>query len=491
MDVEATTHQVRRRRLRKDPVPRFKPDVSEQLDVVWGCPAAVVPADHMARQVKRMLCEFDVSALVACYSSQGRRGFHPRHMLGALVYASIIGLHESTKISATMRTDHALRFVGGGHVISAGRLRAFKRENAEFFEKALIRTLEIARERQLLKLDQLATDSVRLRADASENAVATRKRSEKRLAELARIDILCLDGEARAEHEAKVAKHLEVIRLCQEQARTSIVRTSPDAALMKFPNGASAPGHRATVVACGVKERLIIDVLVDSAATDFGKLGPAVIRARANLHKAGVPLDAPMQVAGDAGYFSSADLAFADANRSLVDVLIAEAKPPQRTSEDGTPIFTVDAFKRASDGMHCPAGTLMTGPQKDGDRERWEGRGCQTCGLRQMCTRGEKRTLTIDTEFIRLRNQMRDRLAQPGGKERYNQRIATVEPVFSYLESEMGFRRVTSRKGESVRAEVLLKVLAYNIVRLITAKRLRHVLMTLDLSSPIAPLEAA
>jgi hypothetical protein len=38
---------------------------------------------------------------------------------------------------------------------------------------------------------------------------------------------------------------------------------------------------------------------------------------------------------------------------------------------------------------------------------------------------------------------MRARMEAPGGRERYNRRIATVEPVFSNLESAMGFRRAS------------------------------------------------
>jgi IS5 family transposase len=70
---------------------------------------------------------------------------------------------------------------------------------------------------------------------------------------------------------------------------------------------------------------------------------------------------------------------------------------------------------------------------------------------------------------------MRGRLAKPGARERYNRRVSTVEPVFSAIEDSMGYRRVSSRLPETVKAEILLKVLAHNVSRLVTAKRLRAV----------------
>lgn len=480
MALAEVSGRVRKKRLNKAPDPRFKPDVSEQFDFALGCPSAMLPADHLARRLKRELASFDVSALVKKYSSQGRHGYHPLHMLGALVYGTLIGIHESTKLARALKTDLALRFVAGGHCISEGRLRAFRRENLEFFEGAVLQTIAKAAELELIDLRELAVDSVRLQAAASTKAVRTKARSEKRLEELSRVDLAALSGEEREAHLKAVRKHEEVLGLCRQYGRTNLVTTSPSAGLMKFPDGASRPGHRATVVAAGKKERFVLSVLVDADATDYGKLGPAIMHTREWLTKAGVALGPQMQVAGDAGYFSVDDLAFASANVHWVDVLIEEGKRGRRKATDGEPIFGVDDFRRGDGTMVCPADRLMKGPFKDAGRERWHGDGCASCGLKPRCTQGEYRALTIDTEYIRLRDAMRDRFAQPGGRDRYNHRIATVEPVFSSIESSFGFRRVSSRKEAAVKAEILLKVFAYNVSRLLVARRLRHVRMVVE-----------
>jgi len=80
---------------------------------------------------------------------------------------------------------------------------------------------------------------------------------------------------------------------------------------------------------------------------------------------------------------------------------------------------------------------------------------------------------------------MHERLSQPGAKERYNRRIATIEPVFSFVEQVMAYRRCSSRSSHTVLSEVLLNLLAYNIDRLIRAerkaKKLLCVLVCVDL----------
>lgn len=470
--------RVVRKRVNKAPDPRFKPDISEQMDPILGSPGMAVPKGHLARAIKELLGELDLTSIERKYSSQGRRGFHPRHQLGALLYGSLLGIHHSTRLEEALKENLVLRFVAGGHVISAGRLREFKRKNEALFKDLFQQVLKLAHERGLLDTSELAVDSVRLRAHASTNAVRTLTRSKKRLAQLSKVDVATLSDEERDEHEAKVAKHTKTVQLCIEQQRTNVVLTSPSAGLMKFPSGASAPGHRATVVAAGVRERFVIDVFVDGDATDYGKLGPAILRTRKALEEAGVPLDEPMQVAADAGYFCATDLAFAANNTRWVDALIAERSSKTTRNKDGQALFGVEDFLRVDGKLVCPAQRPMHGPLKDGgQRERWDGVGCAGCGLKPQCTRAAKRTVTVDPHFHQLRDAMRARMAQPGAQARYGKRIATIEPVFSVIEDRMQYRRVTTRFEASVRAEVLLKVLAYNLKRLAEAKRLRRVQM--------------
>ncbi len=115
----------------------------------------------------------------------------------------------------------------------------------------------------------------------------------------------------------------------------------------------------------------------------------------------------------------------------------------------------------------CPAGTEMKGPSDHPDGTRtWRGVGCADCPLKARCTTGKERTLSENTRTRLLRDEMIARLDEPGGRQRYSQRIATIEPVFSYIEHVMHFTRVSSRRPETVRAEVFLKLLAYNFKRL-------------------------
>jgi transposase len=474
---------IRGRRRRLDPTPRFKVSRNEQLDVVSGTPELHLAPDHQARKVWRQVERLDLSRLEGNYSSLGRRGFEPRRMLAVLIYASLKGIHHSTKVAAAVETDAAFRWLSGGWSVSSATVRRFRQKHGDLFSNAVEQTVAIALESGVLKADELAADSVRLRAHAGTNQVRTVKRSTERLKELQAVDVSKLNDEQRTQHEQKVAKHEKALEKCKEEGRTNVVLTSPSAGLLKFPSGASGPGHRVTVVAAGKKSRIAVAVLIDAAATDYGKLGPAVTETRRVLLDAGMREEMRLRVRADAGYWTKDDLKFASENEAWLDALIAErfsAANPKADSEQK--YFGRDRFKVLDDQKTatCPADRLMRGParQKNGN-SLWSGVGCADCPLREQCTPGTQRILSVDFEGDRLREQMRQRMREPGAKALYGERIATIEPVFSFIEDTMGFRRVSSRLPQTVRAEILLKVLAHNIARLCACSRVYIVMLLL------------
>jgi hypothetical protein len=439
---------------------------------------------HPAREIQRFVAGLDLSAIEREYSSLGRHGHDPRGVLAVWLYASQIGLHHATKVARACATDAAMLFLSGGHAIAAGTLKRFRQKRGELLRSLLAETVRIAHAHGLILVEELATDSMRLRAHASTHEVGTAKRSLQRVHELEAVDRATLSAKRSRLHDAKLAKHRAVLEQCAARDRTNVVLTNEMAALMKFPSGAALPGHRVTATAAGVTERIIVSVLVDASTNDDGKLESAVVDARSVLICAGVPVE-KMQVAADAGYFCETDLEFASKNRDWVDVLIAEGA----SVEDGPvaqgrkgyfdrSLFRILDDKRAI----CPAGREMSKPRlmKDG-RTQWSGLGCGKCELKPRCTKRERRSLTADLNLEKVRNEMRRRMSAPGAPERYGQRIATVEPAFSNIEDTMAFRRASSRHPTTIVAEVLLKIVAHNLSRITAAQRLACVHVSLDL----------
>jgi transposase len=426
----------------------------------------------------------DLSEIEKEYSSLGRRGHHPRCVLGVWLYASLIGMHHATEVARACETDAAMRFLSGGHAIAAGTLKRFRQKRGPLMAQLLTETVRQAHAAELIIVEELATDSMRLRAHASLHEVGTVKRSRVRLKELEAVDRSLLSMKKQVAHDRKLAKHRAVIAGCESQSRPNVVLTNNLASLMKFPNGIALPGHRITATASGVSERIIVSVLVDAATNDDGKLEGALRDARRVLVDAGVPVDG-MQAAADAGYFSETDLEFASRNRDWVDVLIAEGKASNEAPIDQgrKGYFGRSKFQILDNGgAICPAGKPMSKPWlMSNGRTQWRGHGCPKCPLKPQCTKRHYRSLTADLNLERVRNEMRARMSKPGASERYGQRIATVEPAFSNIEDNIAFRRASSRHPPTIVAEVLLKVVVHNLSRIIAARKVACVDVPLDI----------
>nr|WP_128798225.1 transposase [Corallococcus coralloides] len=388
----------------------------------------------------------------------------------------------------------ALRLLSAGHAISRSVLNRFRASQGPFFTEALEETVRWASQEGLVEEQALAVDSVRLRAHASGRQVRVRKHSLKRLEALAQVDVRALSEPAQKHHDDEVQRHQQAVLLCQQRAAATVVLSNPCAGLMQFPGNGVHPGHRVTVVSSGVRQRLVVGVLLSASGNDKGHLARALQEARRVLRQAGLPASARLQVAADAGYWSEEDLRFAALNRDWVDVLLKESSPTgPLANEPGMLRREAFEFQPSTRAVVCPAGRTMQGPvRNDFDScEVYSGVGCADCPQRARCTRGPYRKLTVRWDYERFRQAMRQRMSQPGAIARYNQRIATVEPVFASLEHDMRFRRLSSRHPPTVRAEVLLKLLAHNIRRLLTCSRLFCVRIVLDAPASLVAWQPA
>ncbi len=130
----------------------------------------------------------------------------------------------------------------------------------------------------------------------------------------------------------------------------------------------------------------------------------------------------------------------------------------------------------------CPAGKALYRAGRDvvtrgyvADRFHGTKRDCGPCPLRAQCLRTPDRTPTRQVAFFRGRAEgtpeshtarMQRRLDSPEGRARYEQRFATVEPVFGNLRANKRLDRFTLRGRTKVDAQWKLYRLVHNIEKL-------------------------
>lgn len=95
----------------------------------------------------------------------------------------------------------------------------------------------------------------------------------------------------------------------------------------------------------------------------------------------------------------------------------------------------------------------------------YRGEACQNCPFLEQCTKGKARTIARERRQD-LRDEMRERLQSPYGKEQYTKRRYLIEPVFGHLFRNLGYTYFHMRGLEKVKAEFNLMCIAYNLMKM-------------------------
>ena len=129
----------------------------------------ILPADHLARFIAKMISWLDLSAIYAQYAPVGGEAYAPEILLGLLFYGYATGVFSSRKIEKATYESIPFQFLAGGwhpdHDTIANFRKTFLSEITDLFAQVLV----IAHELGVLKLGRISVDGSKIHADASKS----------------------------------------------------------------------------------------------------------------------------------------------------------------------------------------------------------------------------------------------------------------------------------------------------------------------------------
>lgn len=409
-----------------------------------------VAEDDLAHFIVEAVERVDMHAFSVSRTGSGKAQYHPRMMLGLLVYCYASGIFSSRKIEQATYRNVSVRFIAANTHPDHDTIAKFRRDNAVAFQAAFAQILLLAKELNILKVGMVSVDGTKIDANASkikslryDRIEVLRARLEADIADLMAqaqaadcVDIpdgLSLPDEIARRQSLKdkldaAAKRLEEAAKDDEgnddgndhgndhgndnpirpkpEKQTNL--TDPDSAIMRKSSAHEyRQAYNAQAIVDADGSALILDTNVLSTSNDRQQFDAHIGHLCDSVGK-------PSTLLADAGYAGEQIIAALDARG--IEPLIAVSRQQAERPYDFRPPKKI-----------TKPPPKITAP--------W-------------------------------RIAMQEKLQTDKAKNKYRKRKQTVEPVFGIIKSVLGFTRFHLRGIENVKNEWTLIALAHNCKRL-------------------------
>lgn len=325
---------------------------------------ATIGLDHPARNVWAFVERMDLSALYGAIGSvegrAGRAAIDPKILLALWLYATVDGVGSSREIERLTDAHDGYRWICGGVNVNHHTLSDFRSQPVELLDEWLTHSVAVLMEQDLVKLERVAQDGMRVRASAG--AASFRRRSTlERCLEEAQTQVQALKSEIEADSDAshrrrrgareraglerqqRVAQALEQLEKVEEQKKKKPVAkkeneteehyakrseprassTDSEARVMKMADGGYRPAYNVQF-STTTDSQIIVGVDVSNIGSDQGQLSPMLEQVEHRYD------ERPAQCLVDGGYARHDDIEEAHRLGTLVYAPVPKPKDPSR-----------------------------------------------------------------------------------------------------------------------------------------------------------------
>ena len=168
-----------------------------------------LPEKHLARFVAEVIDSLDLSAMSNSYRGSGSASYHPKLLLGVLVYGYATGVFSSRKLERATYDSVAFRFIAANDHPDHDTIAAFRRRFLKDIEALFVQVLLLAREMGMLKLGVVALDGTKVHANASRHSALSYEHAGRIEAQL-KAEVAELMAKAEAADQADTPDGLSI-----------------------------------------------------------------------------------------------------------------------------------------------------------------------------------------------------------------------------------------------------------------------------------------
>ena len=435
-----------------------------------------LPERHLARFILDVVDALNLSDLMATYeknTNRGRSGYHPRMMLGLILYGYCTGTRSSRQIERRTHEDVAYRVLSGNQHPDHDSIATFRQRHLSVIAKLFVQVLQLCDKAGLVKLGTVAIDGSKVKANASKHKAMSYDRmceTEQRLqaevnALLAAAAQADADEDARfgkgkggdelpdelARRESRLAKIRAAKAELEQEAKEKAART---AAAAKAKNEERRRKEEETGKKVGSHAAAVPDVDTavpePKAQRNFTDAESRIMKDGATkgfeqAYNAQVTVDSTAQV-----IVAAAVTQETNDKKQLVPMVLKVAEQAGRLPEKVLADAGYFAEAAVTD-QRLAAVDLFVPP----DRQK----------------HGQQEAVPSDPATVgaSVADKMRAKLRTETGQDIYRLRKQVVEPVFGQIKEARGIRRFLFRGLSKVTAEWDIICLTHNLLKLFRA----------------------
>jgi len=426
----------------------------------------LIPADHVARVVNRVVDLLDIRELTSQEKTEGRPAYHPGMMLKVLIYAYSQKMPSSRVIARRCAEDVVFMWLSGMQKPDFRTISDFRKNNIKVLKKLFKQVVQICHRLGMVSLGLVAIDGTKVKAATSDYGAKT-KDALKEALKAVEADIesymaegLSIDkaedtlyGENRTGQELpqKVKRALEkreaivaAIKEIQEikendktgKKEPKLNPLESEARFMKHNGGRIRLSYNCQA-AVDEQECVIVATEITSEANDKKQMLPMLEKVEETVEKK------PEKAVMDAGYYSKDNLEKAE--KGETDCYVTSRKWEDEVQERSS---------REKGETKVVASSSADSPLQ---------KGVGVANGDRVIEGSETRSNREPADVVR---RMEAKLQTEEGKKIYCQRKKIVEPVFGQIKLNLGVRRFRLRGLEKAGGEWTLVCLVHNIKKI-------------------------
>ncbi|MGY4474201.1 IS1182 family transposase [Bradyrhizobium sp. USDA 3364] len=289
--------------------PRMREPVRDQIELRAVDLEALVAADHPVRVIWAYVEKLDLGeleeAIRARTHTAGQAPASPRLLLALWLYATSEGVGSARALARLCESHDVYRWLCGGVSVNYHGLADFRTAHPELLDRLLSENIASLSVAEIIDLDEVAQDGVRVRASAGSKSFRRRRKLHKELRKAQRLirqlkdeaaddpqassrRIAAANERALREREQRVAAALKKLaeieaererrsktnkKEVEKQKEPRASTTDPDARVMKMADGGFRPAYNCqlSTVAGG---QIVIIPDVKTVGSDRGLARP-------------------------------------------------------------------------------------------------------------------------------------------------------------------------------------------------------------------------